>query len=135
MVNEVMMLERFELLPHFRRKTAALAAIDQQALEIQARAFAIRPQVAETIDDVRMPLTGDDRSKLRRQRGEPFLRTIEDLGLFSARGFPLRAPVGLTRDVASNVRLADRGSPGAAAQCNSIHHDPPLVCRSAFLAA
>src|SRR6185436_14407493 len=46
MVNEVMMLERFELLPHFRRKTAALAAIDQQALEIQTRTFAIRPQVA-----------------------------------------------------------------------------------------
>ena len=74
---EIVALKCFELCLHLGWEALApFAPVDEKALKVEPRVFALLPQIADAVDDARVPSPGRYGADVYGQRDEPLHRPL-----------------------------------------------------------
>jgi hypothetical protein len=92
---EVVVLKYLKLTPHLGWEApAALAPVDEEALEIESRVLALRPQVVDPVDDAWKLSCRHHGPNICGQRGEPFDRPFVQDSVVGVNGTAHGLPIG-----------------------------------------
>jgi len=118
---EIVVLKCLELGSHGGREAlAALPPVDEKALKMEARVFALRPQIANPVDDARVQSSRRYWPNVGGQRGEPLDRAVVEDVVAGVDGAADGLPIG--------DRVRHQGQPWG--RFSSRNHD--FTCKEHF---